>query len=303
MPKAVEIEAFAAKLELVCKRLNWSRGRLAQQVGIDKSLVGRWLGGGSRPTGNTLMRLNEAVARALPDFSAALWDLPPADLAGRLGIVAVPSIMPSPSVASAHGPLSVGAIAAGLRTFARTASDIDTFESIYAGFYRLWFCSFGNDGIIRRRAGWIRHDGNALRFDAGGATGTYSGEGVTAVERLYLIGENRLFEGLAIVAVRGAHRRHPSLLTGVTLFHSVAHTQPGIAVAPTVLEYLAEPSGDPVSDAATWASLAADEGDYPTDKTARAAVPADILRLLRSAVAAPRAGDRPNHILVVPPLA
>ena len=64
MPKAVDIEDFAAKLGLVCKRLNWSRAKLAQQIGMDKSLVGRWLVGTSRPTGNSLMLLNDALAKA-----------------------------------------------------------------------------------------------------------------------------------------------------------------------------------------------------------------------------------------------
>lgn len=43
MPKSVDVEDFAVKLALVAKRLNWSRARLAQQVGVDKSLAARWL--------------------------------------------------------------------------------------------------------------------------------------------------------------------------------------------------------------------------------------------------------------------
>lgn len=62
MPKSVEIENFAAKLALLAKRLNWSRAKLAQQVGIDKSHVARWLNGYSRPTANNLMQLTTAAA-------------------------------------------------------------------------------------------------------------------------------------------------------------------------------------------------------------------------------------------------
>ena len=50
MPKSVDIEDFAAKLALVRQQLDWSRAKLAQQVGIDKSLAGRWTNGVSRPT-------------------------------------------------------------------------------------------------------------------------------------------------------------------------------------------------------------------------------------------------------------
>ena len=50
MPKSVDIADFAAKIACVAKRLNWSRGQLAREVGIDKSLAARWLSGHSRPT-------------------------------------------------------------------------------------------------------------------------------------------------------------------------------------------------------------------------------------------------------------
>jgi hypothetical protein len=48
MPKSVDVEDFAVKLALLAKRLNWSRAKLAQQVGVDKSLAARWLNG-SKP--------------------------------------------------------------------------------------------------------------------------------------------------------------------------------------------------------------------------------------------------------------
>ena len=35
MPKSVDVEDFAATLALLAKRLNWSRAKLAQQVGVD----------------------------------------------------------------------------------------------------------------------------------------------------------------------------------------------------------------------------------------------------------------------------
>ena len=47
--------AFSSKLQLVLKALSVSRGRLAAEIGVDKSLAGRWCSGavrpGSRPPG------------------------------------------------------------------------------------------------------------------------------------------------------------------------------------------------------------------------------------------------------------
>src|SRR3954452_19538154 len=92
MPRSVDVEDFSAKLALVSKRLNWSRAKLAQQVGVDKSLAARWLNGNSRPTGNSLMLLTAAVAQMVDGFTAADWDLTPGQFARRLGIEAAPPL-------------------------------------------------------------------------------------------------------------------------------------------------------------------------------------------------------------------
>jgi transcriptional regulator with XRE-family HTH domain len=88
MPKSIGVEDFAAKLALLCKRLNWSRAKLAQEVGVDKSLVRRWLAGNSRPSDNSFMQLNAAASAVLRDLTAADWDLPVDNFARRVGLVA-----------------------------------------------------------------------------------------------------------------------------------------------------------------------------------------------------------------------
>jgi transcriptional regulator with XRE-family HTH domain len=89
MPKSVSIEDFAAKLALVAKRLNVSAGKLAQQVGVDKSVVARWLNGDSRPTAHSLMQLTAIVAQTVDGLTAADWDLPREQFRQRLGIAPV----------------------------------------------------------------------------------------------------------------------------------------------------------------------------------------------------------------------
>jgi len=97
-PKSVDVENFAVKLTLLAKRLNWSRAKLAQQVGVDKSLAARWLNGNSRPSGNSLMQLTSAVAQAIDGFTRPIWDLTAEQLSRRLGI--------APSAAAASVPVS-----------------------------------------------------------------------------------------------------------------------------------------------------------------------------------------------------
>jgi transcriptional regulator with XRE-family HTH domain len=59
---------FAHKLGVVLKAINLSRGRLAQTVGVDKSVVSRWASGVQAPSDHNLSLLTEAVARHRPGF-------------------------------------------------------------------------------------------------------------------------------------------------------------------------------------------------------------------------------------------
>src|SRR5215467_14411939 len=53
---APSMDAFPAKLGFVMEQLNLSRVGLANELAVDKSVVGRWLTGVNRPTGNNLTR-------------------------------------------------------------------------------------------------------------------------------------------------------------------------------------------------------------------------------------------------------
>ena len=85
------IADFAHKFGLVLKACNLSRGRLAQAVGIDKSVVSRWASGVQAPTDHNLTLLTEAVGRHRPGFARADWELASRDFAARLGLGDGPS--------------------------------------------------------------------------------------------------------------------------------------------------------------------------------------------------------------------
>ncbi len=75
---------FAHKFGLVLKACNLSRGRLAQAVAVDKSVVSRWASGVQAPTDHNLTLLTAAVTRHRPGFARSDWDLDPASFAVRL---------------------------------------------------------------------------------------------------------------------------------------------------------------------------------------------------------------------------
>jgi transcriptional regulator with XRE-family HTH domain len=87
---------FPAKLNIVLKALMISRGRLAVEVGVDKSLVGRWCAGKVRPSAHNLSKLTEVIAARMTGFTMHDWDKSPAALAERFG-VSLPEHAPSSS--------------------------------------------------------------------------------------------------------------------------------------------------------------------------------------------------------------
>jgi TolB-like protein len=88
---------FAQKLSVVLKAINLSRGRLAQTVGVDKSVVSRWASGVQVPSDHNLSLLTEAVARHRPGFERRDWDLDVEGFANRLDAHA--SSLERPSIA------------------------------------------------------------------------------------------------------------------------------------------------------------------------------------------------------------
>lgn len=267
MPKAVEIDDFAGKLDLLCKRLNWSRAKLAQQVGIDKSLASRWLSGTSRPTGNSLMRLNEAIAKALPGFGADSWDMATGALASRIG-VAPAAGQPKPATSG---------LFEGLRSIERFGQDIEHLAPIFSGFYRRWSLHPTTGGVMRRHLQMWR-EGDTLRIQSRGLNTTYIGSAFVVARQLVAILESRSFFLPQVMVMHGAYTSsHPGRMTGYVVYEQSR----GVVAIPNVIEFL-EPLGrDAEAVERTWQTLLSDALDVSPAEEA-ALVPADVLVALRS---------------------
>src|ERR1700750_2872325 len=84
-PKAAQLESFSAKFALALKALSISRGRLAADLEVDKSVVGRWATGAVKPSDHNLSRLTTLIAERVPGFTALDWDRSAAHCAAALG--------------------------------------------------------------------------------------------------------------------------------------------------------------------------------------------------------------------------
>ena len=77
---------FPARLLLALKALSISRGRLAVELAVDKSVISRWLSGRQAPSGENLANLTGLVASRRPGFSLLDWEADLDTLGARLGV-------------------------------------------------------------------------------------------------------------------------------------------------------------------------------------------------------------------------
>jgi hypothetical protein len=130
---------FADRLDLALKALSIGRGRLAAEVGVDKSLVSRWLSGVVRPSAHNIERLTRLMATHRPGFTMLDWEHDLDVLALRLGVTtAAPSVSlpPLPAFSSASGrDYAPGLLPFGLMQSA--AVETARRASAYAGRYRV----------------------------------------------------------------------------------------------------------------------------------------------------------------------
>src|SRR5215471_14871922 len=112
---------FAARLRQAMADLNLSRLTLSRELGVDKSVIGRWLTGVNQPTGHNLTRLTDVVRRYRPDVTLAFWDRP--------------ELFPCASSAEMQPPAADGLRITGLRTGRQPRIDAN-YLGLWGGFYQ-----------------------------------------------------------------------------------------------------------------------------------------------------------------------
>lgn len=145
-------DQFFKKLDLVLKVLSMSRARLAADLGVDKSIVGRWVTGSVQPSSHNLSRLTGLVAERIPGFTALDWERGLEGLAEFLG--ADPA-----ALNGSNGHRAELALPLPLLDQALATSQIR--GEAYEGFYR-------STRPYVLAPGRFVHDGAMIRRDASG---------------------------------------------------------------------------------------------------------------------------------------
>lgn len=160
---------FARCLTLALKALSMSRGRLASEMGVDKSLVGRWASGSVRPSAYNLERLTRFLAEKRPGLTLLDWDRSLPEFASLFGVAAAIEARPG----------NGAGLSGTLQDMVRNAVDSDL--SAYEGFWRTTHASVFQPGCFCQQHGMIRIERGELQFELG-ADGIRYGGSMSPVE-------------------------------------------------------------------------------------------------------------------------
>jgi hypothetical protein len=141
-------EPFGAKFTLALKVMSMSRGRVAAALGIDKSVIGRWSSGASRPSETNLVKVTELVARHIDGFTVADWDRGFTEFAARLGA--------DPTAAATMAPASPAVLPLAIIDQVRIATTMR--GAAYEGFFRSTRPYVLSPGRFLHDHGMIRRD-------------------------------------------------------------------------------------------------------------------------------------------------
>jgi transcriptional regulator with XRE-family HTH domain len=294
MPKSVDVGDFAAKLVLVVKRLDWSRAQLAQQVGIDKSLAGRWLKGESRPTAYSLARLTGALAQAIPGLKSDEWHLPTEQFALRVGAD------PRTATQAAGKGHNARMTIEGLK-FPPIASWGEPYLGLWAGFYQ----SVLNKGMPRLFALRFFIDDLGLRCEAG--EGNFKGEGPVIVTRSHvqcLFDVGPLYDRVGHLMFNGVHAARAAIIDGLVCI--IAGDSGGTPTASPIVVYRLDE--EPLDEtAAQMDALAAAIKEIHERAEAESARTGDKMAIMRELAppevlqaVTPVVGDERDHVLRAP---
>jgi hypothetical protein len=159
---------FAHRLDLVMKTIALSRGQLAADLAVDKSVVSRWLSGGTLPSQHNLTRLTARVARDLPGFNMFDWERDIPALETRLGLAPPAGAGPAGDgiqpavVADLAAPLQDMPDFARLPAFGASVHESAARGTRYCGLWQAWMPTVGRPDLFHCEHTVIWRQGNWL---------------------------------------------------------------------------------------------------------------------------------------------
>lgn len=191
---------FASRLRLALGKANLSPAALGAAVGVDKSVVSRWLSGRVRPTQHNLARIASALAERLPGFSVLSFDSP--DL-----------MLPKAGDGAANLDSHALPVPFALLESARNETARRGME--YFGTYWLYYWSFGQPGRLARMALILRPEGGLIEARYGADGFSFRGWALLMLNRMYLVMSEERFEAMVFLVLNAGQQPKARFITGV----------------------------------------------------------------------------------------
>jgi hypothetical protein len=232
---------FNAKLDLVLKALSMSRGRLAAELGVDKSLVGRWVSGVVHPSSLNLENLTRLIARRCGGFTMLDWDRGLPELAGLLGVAA-------PANGNGAKGYSNGGDSLPLPLLDMARLTTERRGQAYEGFWRTTRPSVVMPGRFFHDHGMIRRaDNGLLQFKVGGSGLLFDGWLLLAEGQLFAILFDTVGQTPIFVIWNGVPLSKASFLDGIVMAAALNAARTPSAY-PIVMERIGDLTGDREAD-------------------------------------------------------
>lgn len=237
-------ETFSTKLDLVLKALTMSRGRMAAELGVDKSLVGRWVSGAVTPSSHNLANLTALIARKRDGFTLLDWERDLNGLAAMFGVDPVKLMAASAAEAGADRGGLPG-LPAELIGLARR--ETDRRGGAYEGHYRCTRLAATRRGMFLREHVMIRRSQDVLTMRHVGGGWEVHGWLLSLSGQLYGMLVDSSDDSMWFTLINGVTLPIALSLDGLILTTTLDRTQTPIAM-PLLLERLSPLSDDPALD-------------------------------------------------------
>lgn len=256
---------FGARLKLTLKIISLSPAALASAVGVDKSVVSRWLSGKVVPSGHNLSRVSTEIARRRPGFSTLSFEAPAEDFRVAIGLTAPAANQqraPDPNML----PIPYELIDDSRHEVARRGDE-------YFGHYDLYYWSFTQPGRIVRMAVMLRPALGLIEARYGAKGFEFRGWALLLLNRLYFQLAELRHEAMLFMVTNAGQQPNAALISGIILGPCDGTLQP--TASPTLLRRVADISGDMAGDDAEFERRSGRDPFSPADL-----VPASVGSLL-----------------------
>ena len=237
----VEIpEQFSGRLQLALKQTNLSPGALGAAVGVDKSVVSRWVSGRVRPTRHNLTLIAAVLAERLPGFSALSFEASEPEFRALLHLD-----RPKAPVRDTSQSITIpfGLLDASRRETARHGIE-------YFGIYMLYYRAFSQPGKIARMALMLRPKDGLIEARYGAEGFSFHGWALLMLNRLYVIFAEERFEAMAFLVLNAGSQPKARFITGILTGPAEGLLVP--TASPAVLVRVRDLSDDPATDMALY---------------------------------------------------